>query len=117
MPEARKGLAVIGGVLGFVFLLSQFIFWGGTSTGIVREHCLDVPASESANSVVVDSHWTLIVFPPLVFSGVDPNGRCVRNTPLREGLNAAGIWKLDSPAEQVRTHALAQYEQAQEASE
>jgi hypothetical protein len=107
----HKGFAILGGVVGFAFLLSQVIFWSGTSTGIVREHCLDVDASERTQSVQVDSHWTLILFPPMLFSAADPAGRCVRNTPLREGLAALSIWSLDAASEQVRVHAVEQYQE------
>jgi hypothetical protein len=104
MREDRSALAVLGGIVGFIFLLSQVVFWGGTSLGVVHEHCLDVGASEASRSVEVDSKWTYILWPPLTFGAIDPSGRCVRNTPLREGLSAVGIWDLPSPEEQVRDH-------------
>jgi hypothetical protein len=102
--EDRGLLGVFGGILGAAFLLSQIIFWFGTSTGIVHEYCLDSQSSVATQTVQVDSHWTYILWPPLIFSAIDPPGRCVRNTPLREGLDAVGIWKLPSPEVQVRDH-------------
>jgi hypothetical protein len=29
-----------------------------TSLGVVREYCLDVPASRAAQAVIVEKHWT-----------------------------------------------------------
>jgi hypothetical protein len=100
---AKLGEA-LGGILLGAFLIAQIIFWGGTSTGVVREYCLDVAGSQATQRVVVESHWTYILWPPLFFSALDPPGRCVRNTPLHEGLSAVGIWSLPSPEEQVRDH-------------
>ena len=74
------------------------------SFGLVREHCLDIDESERSQRVEVDSHWTYILWPPLMFAGLDPPGRCVRNTPAREGLHQVGIWKLASAEDQVRDH-------------
>ena len=100
----REAAAALGAVLGTVFFLTQVVFWGGTSLGIVREHCLNMEASGATNSVKVDSSWTYILWPPLIFVNVDPSGRCVRNSPLREGLEAVGIWSLPSPEKQVAEH-------------
>jgi len=99
---SARGAAI--GIAGFLFILAQAIFWLGSSTGIVREYCLDVPASRATNSVQVESSWTYVMWPPLIFSSADPGGRCVRNTPLHEGLSALGIWKLPTPEQQVREH-------------
>ncbi|HEY8083316.1 MAG TPA: hypothetical protein VIE64_07150 [Solirubrobacterales bacterium] len=104
MSEGRSALAVLGTTLGFLFLFAQIIFWGGTSLGVVHEYCLDEQASRATNSVQVESSWTYILWPPFFFANVDPAGRCVRNSPLREGLNAVGIWHLPSPEEQVSDH-------------
>jgi hypothetical protein len=37
-----------------------------------------------------------------------PSGLCVRNSPLRVGLDAVGIWKLPSAEDQVRAHIIDQ---------
>lgn len=113
MEKSHRNFEVLGVIAGFLFLFVQFVFWGGTSLGVVKEHCLDVEASERAGTVRVDSHWTYIVFPPIFFSAADPAGRCIRNTPLREGLAALSIWSLDSSSEQVRDHVVEQYRQGQ----
>jgi hypothetical protein len=63
--------------------------------------------------VVVDKHWTYILWPPFTFASDDPPGRCVRNSPIRQGLDAVGVWKLPSPEEQVREHVAAQLRQEQ----
>ena len=99
----RQVAAGVGGLLAFLFVLAQIIFWSGTSLGVVREHCLDLEASSRA-SADVDSKWTYILCPPLTFANLDPDGTCVRNSPLREGLEVIGIWDLPSPEEQVREH-------------
>jgi hypothetical protein len=105
MRKATEALgAIIGGLLGLVVSVAVF----STSLGVVREYCLNIPASQAAHAVVVDKHWTYILWPPLVLSGDDPPGRCVRNTPLRQALDALGIWKLPSPEEQVRRHVVEQ---------
>ncbi|MGH2963822.1 MAG: hypothetical protein ACRDMH_00355 [Solirubrobacterales bacterium] len=104
MGSGRHALGFLGSILLFLFLLVQIIFWGGTSLGVVHEHCLDSNASQASGQVVVDSHWTYILWPPLFFAAADPAGRCVRNTPLREGLDAIGIWSLPSPEQQVHDH-------------
>jgi hypothetical protein len=96
--------ALIGGILGIALTIVTL----SVSSGVVREYCLDVTASQATQSVVVDKHWTYIVWPPLMFSSLDPAGRCVRNSPLRQALDALGIWKLPLPEEQVRRHVLAQ---------
>jgi len=104
MTHDKKTAALLGTALGFLFLLSQIIFWSGTSLGVVREYCLDAQSSRATNSVQVDSKWTYIVWPPLVFANADPTGTCVRNSPLREGLSAVGVWSLPVPEQQVRDH-------------
>jgi hypothetical protein len=62
-----------------------------------------VPAVARALGVV-ESRWTYVVFPPIIFANLDPDGRCVRNSPLREGLSALGVWELPPPQEQVTEH-------------
>jgi len=99
----ERTAAAIGGFLAVVFVLAQFIFWVGSATGIVYEICLD-PDRSTAGKVEVEAHWTYIVFPPLIFSSIDPPGNCVRNTPLHQGLSAVGIWKLPPPEVQVERH-------------
>jgi hypothetical protein len=105
MNETKgSAMEMLGLVVGLLFIGTQLIFWGGTSLGVVREHCLNVEASRSTNSVKVESGWTYVVWPPLIFANVDPTGQCVRNSPLREGLDAIGVWSLPSPEDQVREH-------------
>ena len=94
--------------LGALISLALMVFVLGTSLGVVREHCLDVPASRAAQAVVVEKHWTYVLWPPFIFASADPAARCVRNSPLRQGLDAIGIWKLPSPEEQVRRHVVDQ---------
>ena len=92
-----------GVLLAFAFVLAQFIFWVGSATGVVYEICLD-PDRTRPGRVVVEEHWTYVIFPPLLLSSIDPPGACVRNTPLHQGLSALGIWELPPPAEQVERH-------------
>ena len=99
----ERSASAIGGLLGLLLVLSQFVFWVGSATGIVYEICLD-PDRSAPGRVEVEEHWTYIVFPPLIFSSIDPPGRCVRNTPLHQGLSALGIWKLPPPEVQVERH-------------
>lgn len=94
----------IGVLLGLLFLVVQL----GLGSGVVREYCLNVQASQATGTVQVESHWTYIVWPPLYFAALDPAGRCVRNAPLHEALSYLGIWKLPSPTEQVRRHIASQ---------
>ena len=98
---------VVGAVLGLAFTLVVL----STSLGVVREYCLNVPASRAEHTVVVEKHWTYILWPPVVFAANDPPGRCVRNSPLRQALDAVGIWKLPTPEQQVRQHILDQLKQ------
>jgi hypothetical protein len=76
----------------------------GTFSGVVREQCLDTGASKRTGGVEIDSHWTYIVWPPLMFAANDPHGRCVRTNPARVALDHLGIWPLPSPELQVRKH-------------
>jgi hypothetical protein len=85
--------------LGFAVL----VLITGFGTGAVREHCIDSAASNEAGEVLVDSRWTYVVWPPLVFAGTDPPpGRCVRNHPGTAGLQYLGVRDLGGPREQVR---------------
>ncbi len=95
--------SAIGGLLATLFVLAQFVFWVGSATGVVYEICLDPDRSEPGR-VVVEEHWTYVFFPPLILSSIDPPGRCVRNTPLHQGLSALGIWQLPPPERQVEQH-------------
>lgn len=95
---------LFGGLAAILLIGIQAVLLMGTSMGVVRESCLDISSSMSSRSVKVDSSWTYIVWPPLVFANLDPAGRCVRNSPLREGLSALDIWSLPSPEVQVRDH-------------
>lgn len=101
MGRVGEGLGAILGIAFTVLVLSA-------STGVVREYCLDTNATEASGSVVVDKHWTYILWPPGPFASIDPAGRCVRNSPLREALSAIGIWRLPSPSAQVRQHIASQ---------
>jgi hypothetical protein len=76
-----------------------------TFSGVAREHCLDVNAYKRSGTVKVDSQWTFILWPPLMFAADDPPGRCVRNNPTRVALDSLGIWSLPSPEAQVQKHA------------
>ena len=96
--------SVIGGVLFALFIVSQVVFFGGTGLGVVREHCLAPGSSLKEGKIQVDSRWTYVLWPPLLFAPNDPNGNCIRNSPLREGLDAVGIWHLPAPEAQVREH-------------
>jgi hypothetical protein len=100
----ERGLGAVGALLGLLFLVVNLML----GAGVVREHCLDVTATQATGSVHVDSHWTYIMWAPLYFSAADPSGRCVRNTPFHEALSYLGIWKLPSPTEQVRRHIASQ---------
>lgn len=84
-------------------------FFLASATGIVKEHCL---ASNAENIHQVESSWTYIIWPPLIFTALDPPGRCVRNTIAREALGKAGIWPLGTPSEQVDAHLRSQAEQS-----
>jgi hypothetical protein len=108
-----KATETIGAILGALVGLFLMFVTVSSSLGVVREYCLNVPASEAAHTVVVDKHWTYIAWPPVMFSAVDPPGRCVRNLPLRQALDAVGIWKLPSPEEQVRRHIAEQLKASQ----
>lgn len=102
---------LLEGTLGLLWLVVVVAFnvtLFGTVNGAVKEHCLDVGASEALQRVDVDSHWTYVLWPPLPFAAVDPAGRCVRNNPAREALDYVGIWELPSPEEQVRRHVVGQ---------
>src|SRR5215207_8588708 len=91
-------------VLSAVVALSVKAELIATFSGVVREHCLDVEASQQSGMVNIDSHWTYILWPPLMFAANDPPGRCVRNNPTRVALDELGIWSLPSPEAQVRRH-------------
>ncbi len=91
-------------VLMVIAQLASFTFFTGTSMGVVREHCLDLENSNQVDGADIDRKWTYILFPPLTFANLNPPGGCVRNSPLREGLSAVGIWKLPSAEAQVERH-------------
>jgi hypothetical protein len=83
--------------------LAALVFFAGFGSGVVREHCIDSAASNATGEVQVDSRWTYIVWPPLVFAGKDPPpGRCVRNQPGTAALQYLGVRDLGGPNEQVR---------------
>jgi hypothetical protein len=100
----ERVLELLGGLLG----IALGLVFLSTSLGAVREYCLDTKATAASHSIVVEKHWTYVLWPPFFFASNDPPGRCVRNSPLREGLSAVGIWKLPSPEEQVRRHIASQ---------
>lgn len=99
---------VLVAVLGVALFLISSVLVMGTSTGIVREHCVDSSQTIETGAIDVDSSWTYILWPPLPFANLDPPGTCVRNSPLREGLNAVGIWDLPLPEDQVIEHGRSQ---------
>lgn len=115
--RVTDGFVALGIGLVIAFQVAVFVVLIGVNTGVVREICLDERASMAAGRVEVDSGWTLILWPPFVFANIDPAGRCVRNSPLREGLSAVGVWKLPSPQEQVRQHIESQLGQAGQAGD
>ena len=98
-----KLVSAVGVLLASAFMLAQLVFWLGSSTGIVYEICLD-PERSKPGMVAVEGHWTYVFFPPLLLSSIDPPGRCVRNTPLHQGLSALGIWTLPPPERHVVGH-------------
>lgn len=99
-----KVTAGVGALLGLAFTIVVFT----TSLGVVHEICLDPRASAATSSIVVETHWTYVLWPPGPLASLDPSGRCVRNSPLREALSASGIWKLPSGEQQVRRHIASQ---------
>jgi len=104
VSEASGLRTALATLLGLAFILAQVVLFFGTSFGVVHEYCFDESASRATNSVQVESSWTYILWPPLFLANTDPEGRCVRNSPLREGLGAVGIWMLPSPEQQVKDH-------------
>jgi hypothetical protein len=100
----------VSGLLAVVLVSAQFVLIAGTTMGVVREHCLDLESSSGA-TVDIDSGWTYVLLPPLMFANVDPAGGCVRNSPLREALAGVGVWDLPSAREQVRRHVVEQLTQ------
>ena len=98
-----RAMGLIGGILGTIFLLAQFVFWAGSSTGIIYQICLEPEGAPAARAEVAEE-WVFVLFPPLIFSSIDPPGSCVRNTPLHQGLSALGVWELPPPRVQVENH-------------
>lgn len=96
----RVGEALLLVMAAIVVIGSQ----AGLAAPVVREHCLDADALETASGTVVDTKWTYLAWPPLYLAPIDPPGRCVRNSLTREALNRLGVWKLPEPEEQVRRH-------------
>lgn len=83
--------------------LALLLLFTGFGSGVVREHCIDSEASNATGAVQVDSRWTYVVWPPLIFAGADPpGGRCVRNQPGTAALQYLGVRDLGGPNEQVR---------------
>lgn len=92
--------SAVGGLLAIIFIaLNVAVF-----APVTREHCLDLGASQTAGAVRIDSKWTFVAWPPPPVSWLDPGGRCVRNSVLRQGLDLVGVWKLPTPLDQVRDH-------------
>ena len=98
----------LAGVILGILVFGLQAFFLASATGIVKEHCL---ASNAENIQQVESGWTYILWPPLIFTALDPPGRCVRNTIAREALGKVGIWPLGTPSEQVEAHLKSQAEQ------
>jgi hypothetical protein len=89
--------------MGAIAIVSAIVAFGA-GTGFVREHCFDWVAGARTHSAVVESQWTMRTSPPSVLAaqdGIDGAKVCVRNTPLREGLAAVGVWDLGSPEDQL----------------
>jgi hypothetical protein len=109
LPRAGRERRTIGEVSFTLLLVVVALAVNGaliaTFSGVVREHCLDVNAFKRSGTVKVHSHWTFILWPPLMFAANDPPGHCVRNNPARVALDYVGIWSLPSPEAQVQKHA------------
>jgi hypothetical protein len=83
--------------------LAALVLVAGFGSGVVREHCIDSAASNAVGEVLVESRWTYVIWPPLVFAGNDPSdGRCIRNHPGTAALQYLGVRDLGGPNEQVR---------------
>lgn len=91
---------MVGGLAAIIVIAFSL----SVAAPVTREHCLDAAASESTRQILVHSKWTPIVWPPPPVVSADPRGLCVRNSLIREGLHQIGIWKLQTPEEQVRDH-------------
>ena len=100
---AGRAIGTIGGILGVLFVLAQFVFWVGSATGFVYQICLEPEGAPPEQARVVE-RVVYVFFPPLLLSSIDPPGSCVRNTPLHQGLSALGVWELPPPREQVENH-------------
>jgi hypothetical protein len=100
---AGRVISGLGGMLGLLFVLAQFIFWVGSATGFVWQICLEPEGAPPAKAKVVEG-VVYVFFPPLLLSSIDPPGSCVRNTPLHQGLSALGVWELPPPRVQVEDH-------------
>jgi hypothetical protein len=83
--------------------LAVLVLISGFGSGVVREHCVDHEASNASGELRLASHWTYVIWPPLVFAATDPSDpRCVRNQPGTAVLQYIGV--RDGPNEQVRKH-------------
>ncbi len=98
MREEYGPLSLIGAVLGVIaaslLILVQTAFFMNIASPLIKEHCLK---ERPSGALTVHSRWTLRV--PF-YAAIDGEG-CVRNSPLREGVAALGIWRLGTPEEQV----------------
>jgi len=86
---------ILGGLAGLALLVVQGVVFVGLGLPIVKEHCLT--GGGPTEPLAVETGWRP-AFP--LFGAID-SGECVRNTLLREGLAAAGIWELDEPRGQI----------------
>jgi hypothetical protein len=97
----NRALEVAAVVGGYVLLGLFVVGLLGLVGPVAREHCL-VREGKGAASLQVESNWD-INLGDLLDPARDTDD-CVRNTPLREGLSAVGIWELGSPEHQVAEH-------------
>ena len=67
---------------------------------VAREHCL-VQEGKGAPSLHIESSWDFDLDLGNLSNPAPDTPNCVRNTPLREGLSAVGVWELGSPEQQL----------------
>jgi hypothetical protein len=93
-------LTLVGG-----FLLSGLLVVALLSVvgPVAREHCL-VQEGKGAFSLHVESSWDFDLDLGNLSNPAPDTPNCVRNTPLREGLSAVGVWELGSAEDQLAEH-------------
>ena len=70
---------------------------------VAREHCL-LQEGKRNSSPHIESSWDFDLDLGNLSNPAPDTPNCVRNIPLREGLNAVGIWELGSPEQQLAEH-------------